>query len=490
MTKILVGALPPISVIGTVDAWVPDVIQGMQKEWREDLGHARTRDPDALPPKNVFEWVMNALYRGCSELAQGNSLYAIKAGVLTIVLSIPGFTPSSAKFAWENRLVWGTIMGQLTLVRFRGDTSAGLVARLLGTLFGVFVGAAVWYMSTGLGRGNAYGLAAVCGALFPFMMFGRLYWSGPPMTNILFFVTAMLVLGYSWYNTHPIPPSTFPHWGVDLAIRRLVLVAVGVAAAFIFSFLPPTTTLRKYQRTALATATGELGAIYCSIVSFANTGEHTDQDIQEIVQSLIAIRAKLKRSLVLKQNIIFEFSLRGRWPAERYQKILDIQLKIGYHLSYLMSVVVQFEPAWSRAFLRRCRFLDSEFQGEMLAVISLISTALRSGAPIPQITPCPLLDRFLRYNHGLNVVQEEEDGELGLPKTTTAKLLEDEQYMYFCVGVSTACSIVNDLDKLMVDTKELVGEQYHIHGIGIVQKGGYEPPPVPGSMYPNPSKEV
>lgn len=44
--------------------------------------------------------------------------------------------------------------------------------------------------------------------------------------------------------------------------------------------------------------------------------------------------------------------------------------KIAYHLSYLMSVVIQFEPAWSRAFLKRCRFLDSEFQGEMLAVIS------------------------------------------------------------------------------------------------------------------------
>ena len=49
------------------------------------------------------------------------------------------------------------------------------------------------YISTGTGRGNPYGLAAACGVLFPFMMFGRLYWPGPPMTNILFFVTAALV---------------------------------------------------------------------------------------------------------------------------------------------------------------------------------------------------------------------------------------------------------------------------------------------------------
>ena len=37
----------------------------------------------------------------------------------------------------------------------------------------------------------------------------------------------------------------------------------------------------------------------------------------------------------------------------------------------------------------------------------------------------------------------------------------------FSVGVTTAFGIVLRLDKLMVATKELVGEQYHIHGIGV-----------------------
>jgi hypothetical protein len=60
----------------------------------------------------------------------------------------------------------------------------------------------------------------------------------------------------------------------------------------------------------------------------------------------------------------------------------------------------------------------------------MISTALRSGTPIPQITPCPLMNRFLRYNHGLNVVQEEEDDEFELPKTITIDVLKDDQYMY------------------------------------------------------------
>jgi len=38
----------------------------------------------------------------------------------------------------------------------------------------------------------------------------------------------------------------------------------------------------------------------------------------------------------------------------------------------------------------------------------------------------------------------------------------------FCVGISTAFGIVNRLDRLMVAVKEVVGEQYHIHGIGVI----------------------
>jgi hypothetical protein len=40
----------------------------------------------------------------------------------------------------------------------------------------------------------------------------------------------------------------------------------------------------------------------------------------------------------------------------------------------------------------------------------------------------------------------------------------------FCVGVSTAFGIITRLDRLMVAVKELVGEPYHIDGVGIGQQ--------------------
>lgn len=443
----------------------PDVIQGVQPSTLEDLGVPRQRDPDALPPRNAFEWIMSVLYYAAAGLAQGNALFAIKAGLFTVVLCLPYFIKDSAGFAYRNRFVWAIIMGQLTIARFRGDTTFGLVTRIFSTFAGGIVGMVMWYISRGDATDSPYGLAAVLGVCFPFFFYANLYWPGPPMTNIMFFVTAALVVGYSYQDIHvPVPGS--PGSGFNVAWRRFVLVAVGVATAFIVSFLPPSTTIRRYQRRLLSTTCNELGSIYCAIISFANL--RSEPEVQEIISSLTAIRSKLKRSVVLRTNVIYEFSLRGRWPAQRYQKIMELQLQIAYSLSHLMSVIEHLEPAWTRALLKRTRFIDPNFQGDTLAVITMIASSLRTGEPLPQITPAPLIDRFMLRYHGLDVIHKESEEDYGLPRSLTLETLQNEQYLMFCVGVSTAFNIVNRLDRLMVAAKDIVGEQYHIHGVGVL----------------------
>ncbi|TFK66336.1 hypothetical protein BDN72DRAFT_880366 [Pluteus cervinus] len=455
----------------------PDVIQGLEPSVAEDLGLPRRRDPDALPPRNRVEWLMSRVYYAIAGLAGGNVLFALKAGVLTVLLCLPSFLASSAAFAYRGRFVWGIFMGQVTLARFRGDTAFALIARVFSTFLGCVVGAAMWYTSCGSSSGNAFGLAAVCAICFPFFFYARLYLPGPPMTNIVFFVTAILVLGYSYMDAKSAIPAS-PPFGIDLAWRRFVLVTAGVTAAFIFSFLPPSTTIRLYQRKILSTASAETGAIYCSVVSYASMKR--ERDIQEIVTGLIAVRSKLKRSAIMRTNVVYEFSLRGRWPVKRYQKIQELQMQISYCLSHLLSVLTHLEPAWTQAFLRRTRLDDPDFQGDVLAVINMVSSALQTGTPLPQITPCPLLDRFMLRFHGLNVIHKESDEDYGLPRTLTVETLKNEQYLIFCVGVSTAFALMTRLDNLMLATKEIVGEQYHIHGIGVRHA---PPAPKSGSIH-------
>lgn len=120
-----------------------------------------------------------------------------------------------------------------------------------------------------------------------------------------------------------------------------------------------------------------------------------------------------------------------------------------------MSVIEHLEYSWTRAFLRRTRFLDPDFQGDLLAVISMhlisgltsdahlpctpamISSSLRTGHPLPQITPCPLLDRFMLRYHGLDVIHKEAEDDYGLPRILTLDTLQNEQYMYVQFSLHT-----------------------------------------------------
>ncbi|KAJ6463830.1 hypothetical protein C8R47DRAFT_1156945 [Mycena vitilis] len=391
----------------------PDKIQGYPPAAEEyDLGTARRRDPDALPPRNRFEWTMSFLYRAFMQLGRGNTLFAIKAATLTVIMCLPSLLKSSATFAYENRFVWAIFMGQTTLARFRGDTVFGISSRILSTFWGVVLG---------------------------------------------------LVVGYSYQDQYIRLPGN-PGFGWEVAWRRFLLVTAGVVAAGFFSLLPPSTTIRRYERMTMATTASEIGTMYCDVISYANIRQGMDP--QDIVTGLIAIRSKILRSITLKSNAIYEFSMRGRWPAKRYQKIMELQLQLAYSLSHLMSVVEHMEPSWTRAFLRRTRFLDADFQGDVLAVITMVSTALRTGCALPQITPCPLIDRF-QSQFGLNVIHKDSEDDYGLPRTLTLETLKNEQYLRFCVGVATTYGFLSRLDRLMVTAKEIVGEQYHIHGAGV-----------------------
>lgn len=59
------------------------MIPGIQPTWSADLGEPMPRDPDALPPRNAFELVMNGLYRLALAMGHGNMVFAIKAAILT-----------------------------------------------------------------------------------------------------------------------------------------------------------------------------------------------------------------------------------------------------------------------------------------------------------------------------------------------------------------------------------------------------------------------
>jgi hypothetical protein len=199
-----------------------------------------------------------------------------------------------------------------------------------------------------------------------------------------------------------------------------------------------------------------------------------------MIKILIAIRAKLKRAIFLKTNISYEvrllhissrsvfiFFVSSPSVVDGRQSVIKrssssscktlyllflstwsdfVCSQAAYLLSHLMSAVEQLEPAWADAFLKRSRFLDADFQGDVLGVISssppydlvlswlmrpligLISTSLRTGHPLPQVTPCPLLDRFMRHSQPVSIPQPDHST-ITLPRDIGLNVLMNEQYL-------------------------------------------------------------
>ena len=74
----------------------------------------------------------------------------------------------------------------------------------------------------------------------------------------------------------------------------------------IFSVLPPSTTLRRYLRRAYATTAGQIGQLYCDVLSM--TTVHDPLKTEKIVKNLIAVRMKLNRTRALRRNVAYEVS--------------------------------------------------------------------------------------------------------------------------------------------------------------------------------------
>jgi hypothetical protein len=207
---------------------------GFDDETAGLLGEARRRNPDYQPFNTALMVLISKLSKIPDLFNTRLAMFAFKAGALSCLTTLPAFIRSSAGFYYDNRGMWVTILAQMTLAVFSGDTITSFFARLSATFWGILVGLVVWYIGAGDGRGNPYGLGVVTAIAFPLVMFTRLYYPATPITTVVFTTSVMLVIGYSWQNGN-LMQLTAARWGWDVAWRRFVCVVIGITAAWIWS---------------------------------------------------------------------------------------------------------------------------------------------------------------------------------------------------------------------------------------------------------------
>ncbi|UZJ51414.1 hypothetical protein CBS101457_000734 [Exobasidium rhododendri] len=441
----------------------PEIIPGSASS----LGKTKGRDPEVLEDSEAgfFTYVGISISRFYGQLFRGISLFMIKAGIVTVLVALPSLMRSSAGWAYDNKAIWVVIMAQLSLARHRGEVLFSLASRVIATLSGAILGMLIWYIASGKGHGNPYAMQVVTAFGFTFVMFIRLYLPAPPITKIITSVTMALVVGYSWKDAHN-PTYGSPGIGWDITWRRFLEVVIGATAAYVMAVLPPSSSMRSYFRLSHATAIEEIGGMYCQVVTLAATPSSVES--KEAINHLIAIRGKVRRLMALKLTISYEWSLRGRWPLARYQELETVELQLSKLLTHAITIFENLGPTNSRLLLRRTHFLDPVFLADCIAILTMCTTSLKTGQPLPQIVPV-LIDRYLSTSPGFQVhFQQQHQQHQGaetttqLPRFVTYDTLCKEEYQIFAVGAMVAYGIVLRLDRLCLAVKALVGETYSV----------------------------
>ncbi|GAA99717.1 uncharacterized protein L969DRAFT_96141 [Mixia osmundae IAM 14324] len=433
----------------------PDVIEGLS-----DFGYTSARDPEVILGGHTMRFG-NLLHQAGNLIKRSDVLFAIKSAILIALLSLPCYLRSSAHFFYTARGIWAVLMVGLASVEFVGQTVSNFFYRIICTVIGALFGLVIWYITAGNGDGNAYALAAVWAVLVLPIMMIRLYY--PALINgVIAVVTAILVFGYSWQDTHFPSAGQETGHGWETAWKRCVLVIVGVTAAFIAAFLPPSTSDKTSLRITHARSLQSTGVLFCQIISFANVKQGPSNPVpKSIAKNWLALRTRLRMTAMHLPFVGYEYNLRGRWPKERYQRLLTLQLEMVDILAQLASVIAELDSDWTQALLSRTRLGEPEFIGELEGALYMAHVALRHATPLPRYWT-PLATRLTDHRYGVNLVLEDEMGS-NVPHTVNMDVASSENYLKFCTATTLAWNFINRVDRIVYTVKELVGEDFALH---------------------------
>lgn len=205
--------------------------------------------------------------------------------------------------------------------------------------------------------------------------------------------------------------------------------------------LPPATSGKVSLRSSYARTVKNIGNLFCDIISEACDQHPTAHPAHDNTrETVLAMKRKLIKLGTKHAAIRFEFSFKGVWPAARYKALQDACIDLVSLLSQLHHVFDSMPYAWRKAVLVRTRLMDPQFIGDVLAVLSMTSSSLRAGTPLPQITPCPLVERLYQKKYGLTVAHADGDSD-DIPESVTVDVLESEEYLKYALATTTVFSM-------------------------------------------------
>ncbi|KAG5806281.1 hypothetical protein H9Q74_009174 [Fusarium xylarioides] len=389
---------------------------------------------------DTYNWLVNP-----------SGMYALRMVAVTIATSIPAVLPSTAGFFYREKGIWAVISAQTVLLVYLADFTFSLIARTIGTIVGGVIGMVAWYIGAGSGVGNPYGMAASTGVMIIPMLWWRLYL--PPsfaFATIMGGATFCLVLGFSWDHDH-IVQYGLPGKGYEAFWKRVVTVLIGFVAAFVVQLFPSPPSGTTHVCKILANSVRSLSDHYALLIShwgrtdrnhgLGAVAEHISIEVAEI---LLAVSPSIA---LLKGELSF-----GPFDQKVLAQTKEQLQYMNQALGGLLNLASTLPKEMQDRLIRVANILDERSIGDVMAVLGIIEQSLRTGSPLPERLPAPLVRRAIDSFYA-------SKSEVLL--TTT--LVADEDHRRYCVAVTLYLKFLGSIDDLLIVLKTALGERHIIY---------------------------
>ncbi|RDW62426.1 hypothetical protein BP6252_11859 [Coleophoma cylindrospora] len=377
-------------------------------------------------------------------------VFALRAVIVTMALSVPAVTRSSAGFYYREKGLWAVIMAQLAMAPYTADLVFGIAVRIVGTVVGGVVGMVAWYIGAGNGGGNPYGIAAIMAVVIVIFMWWRLF--SPPSlmgAGIMMAATAYLVVVYSWIDTH-LPSYGDLGVGYSVFWRRVVLVLTGFAAAVIVTFLPRPPSANRHYRRVLADT---LATVQDRYALFASSWKDPAPDLRKVAeQEALAVGETLLSIVGPIKLTGFEFST-SNFNTDSLSQVCHLCIALNQNMTQLLVYSTRLSAPDRAKIVPATGAVNPDLIAELMAVLALVQQALKSGDPLPAVIPTPLFTKAVALAR-----QQVKESRGGTDGFFVKGKMGDEALRKYVVVLNALVQLLSTVDELVLVVKRAVGE--------------------------------
>ncbi|KAI9740198.1 MAG: hypothetical protein M1834_004776 [Cirrosporium novae-zelandiae] len=446
-------------------------------------GLSKKKDPEHLPPANLFESATDKIRAVSHFLASPQSAFGFRAACAVMTIAIILFYRNTQHFFIEQRLFWSMIMVSISMTTTAGSGIFGFALRIFGTFAAMCASFIIWYI---VDRHTA-GILVFLALWLSCAHYTLLKFPAMVMASMISMITVILIIGYELQvRKEGVVKSTsngqryYPLY--ELAPYRLAVVCGGLAVAFVWTFFPYPITARSALRHGLGSALYLLANYYSCLHTTVNMriqGREGDmalktspgRKLEKTRETIFGKEIQLINNL--HQHIAFtkwEPTFGGKFPKDRYEDIVDNVQCMIRHLALISYSTQSFRPhtfhptpispnsnsnsnsppnsaCWLPSLLTLLSNL-SHNSHRLTSTLSLLSSAVSSSNPLP-----PYLALTLPRSFSMVDELESLDREI-----LGAKHVTEPGYTAFAVMQLSQKMVRDDLERLVRDVGELVGE--------------------------------